>query len=187
MNDHQPGQCAVDTIRASHIAKDYRAEAARDSRLPVTHARRGKAGQVFAGHIALRERILQNHFRRVPNFLPHESDDLGMYISLLLAQMPLQERIYPVYSSKERRWKLPNTTAPVNFHRRYSKELLPQLRDRPELRRWRLVFMVFLQKKLPEGRQNEFKWQGFHMSPVEIEQVVTVTTYQFGMQRMGYP
>ena len=72
----------------------------------------------------------------------------------------------------------------MKFHRSYALEPAYYLEGRIELWRWRVVGIIFLTKKIPDGSPNEFKWRTFSMTPREIAETVTEATYQDGMERI---
>ena len=99
--------------------------------------------------------------------------------------MPL-DRVVQEWSDKLSIYKLPSSCGPMKFHRSYSPELHQALGATPSLDRWRDVFQNFLLKKIPVGKANEFKWvvkEGDLMTPDEITDVVSLTTYQYSLER----
>ena len=144
-----------------------------ESRLVVT-----EPPDKYEGHISLRERHLTVNLPRkpkYPEYLPELGDDLMLFISFLLALMPLH-RIPQVWSPKDEQCRLPISASASKSHRPYAAELAYYLGGRTELWHWRLAGIVFLTKKLPEGSPNEFKWGAFSMTPREITEAVTEAT-----------
>ena len=168
-------------MEASAIASKLRSAAVAESRFVVTEPR-----DQYEGHISLRERHTIGNLRRkfkYPAYSPGLGDDLKLFISLLLALMPLH-RIPDVWSPKEMQWRPPNSASAMKFHRSYALKLAYYLGGCIELWRWRLAVIIFLTKKLPEGSPNELKRGTFSMTPREIRETVTEATYQYGMERI---
>ena len=90
----------------------------------VTQPRK-KDGKELTGHVPLQKRILSQDpelLKRKPQYSPCLGDDIKLYMSLLLALMPLH-RIKLVWSDKEKAWRLPTSAFPMKFHRSYAEEI----------------------------------------------------------------
>ena len=188
LSDHRPQAHAAASLVVNRIAQECRAEASSHSRLVVTAPREvfkdGKRIK-FEGHVSLQDRIFTNNLPRMPTYTPAVGDDMNLFMRILLTFLPL-DRIRHVWKPSIQAYDLPNNAQIMKFHREFAPKLAAMMDKRFELWRWRLVFIEFLNKKIPRDGPNEFKWDGFWMTEAEIEIAVTETTYHYGMQRMGY-
>ena len=110
--DHEPIGSVDASLQANATARNFYAYASGESRLVVT-----------PGHMSIGERCKKARLDRERfQYRPQIGDDIGLFIRLLLLQLPLNA-IEPVWSQKQRLFKAPASTCPLVFHRKYSVEL----------------------------------------------------------------
>ena len=83
-------------------------------------------------------------------YTPEEGDDLRLYFWLLLEHLPLH-KAGQVWSEADQVMRLPKSTQPITFHRRYAKIIKPLLGPNPTLKKWQNVMTDWLRKMCPEG------------------------------------
>ena len=118
--------------------------------------------------------------RGLQHYLPEKGDLMGLFFALLLENLPLDD-IKMVRSKNG--WQRPHTTERVVFHRRYAKDWAHHVEMNSPLRTWHSMAIQFLDKKVPEGKKNHFKWIGFSLTRKQIVDIATNATYQFAKAR----
>ena len=130
---------------------------------------------------------MTGNYERLPDVVSFSlSDDIRLYLDLLLCHMPLNRiKLRPSADNPDLKvW--PTNSYGQKLHRKFHKKLSVQLGEEPTLHQWYQVFQRFLTEKLAPypNHPNRFNWEDFHMSSAEIHDTVVETTFRFGQHRV---
>ena len=114
---------------------------------------------------------------------PAQGDDIGLYIWLLLENLPLN-RVGLVWSKETQTMRPPASTQRVPFHRRFATKIAPRLGRAPSLGTWTKVLREWLTEKCPPGTLNGFGWRDSFLTLQEIDHIAVATTYQYALARL---